>query len=641
MRRAMRDFILLICLLIGIAGMGSASAAPDPAAGSSVKGNFDITDLRTRLFDPKGSDVLIISHRGDWHGAAENSLRSIEKAIEKGCAGVVVDVRRTKDGTLVLMADKTVDRMTDGKGLVSRLTLAEIRSLHLRDSKGELTAFRVPTLEEALLLAKGRIMIAVSSYDDYASGIGALVQKTGTAREFFRLSEIPRKTAYTWREQFEQAGPGSGANQSGRYAELMKEGYTVFVSDAPKAINSFLGRTHIRAVIAVSGVFGDGQKVAYAVLRYGDAIDGSSVGKDTFAAEEHTVTDAFTSGTEDPSGRADSGRQVIVTFDTSVRFDAAAGGAGKKETKDEKEHAIPQIRAGNRPERKEGLFPGDVTLRQLRPVRTTDGREINEAFSIRSTMEKTLVVDDFRQEVFRDPETGGTLRYNIFIPKGYTEKEKYPLVLFMHDASGAGQEDTWTLRQGLGAVIWASPREQAKHPAIVLAPQYDEVVTDDSYAHTASAELTAELVRHIMRTYTVDSSRVYVTGQSMGCMMAYFLMSHYPDFFTAGLLVAGHWNTAELAPMSRMPLWLVSGGGKSQSGAEGAIRVWEAHGGEASSAEWPLSASDRDRDDMTSALIARGGNIHYSHLTGGSHFDTWRAAYGFGAVRDWLFRQRK
>ena len=641
MRRAMRDFILLICLLIGIAGMGSAAAAPDPAAGSSVKGNFDITDLRTRLFDPKGSDVLIISHRGDWHGAAENSLRSIEKAIEKGCAGVVVDVRRTKDGALVLMADKTVDRMTDGKGLVSRLTLAEIRSLHLRDSKGELTDFRVPTLEEALLLAKGRIMIAVSSYDDYASEIGALVQKTGTAREFFRLSEIPRKTAYTWREQFEQAGPGSGMDPSARYKELLDEGCTVFVSDAPKAINTFLGRTHVRAVIAVSEVFGDGQKVAYAVLRYRERIDGSSVNKDTFEAEGHTVTDAFTSRSEDPSGRADSGRQVIVTFDTSVRFDAAAGGAGKKETKDEKEHAIPQIRAGNRPERKEGLFPGDVTLRQLRPVRTADGREITEAFSIRSTMEKTLVVDDFRQEVFRDPETGGTLRYNIFIPRGYTEKEKYPLVLFMHDASGAGQEDTWTLRQGLGAVIWASPGEQTKHPAIVIAPQYDEVVTDDSYAHTASAELTAELVRHIMRTYTVDSSRVYVTGQSMGCMMSYFLMSHYPDFFTAGLLVAGHWNTAELAPMSRMPLWLVSGGGKSQSGAEGAIRVWEAHGGEASSAEWPLSASDRDRDDMTSALIARGGNIHYSHLTGGSHFDTWRAAYGFGAVRDWLFRQRK
>ncbi len=64
----MREFILLICLLIGFAGMEAASAAADPAAGSSVKGNFDITDLRTRLFDPNGSDVLIISHRGDWHG---------------------------------------------------------------------------------------------------------------------------------------------------------------------------------------------------------------------------------------------------------------------------------------------------------------------------------------------------------------------------------------------------------------------------------------------------------------------------------------------------------------------------------------------------------------------------------------------
>lgn len=44
---------------------------------------------------------------------------------------------------------------------------------------------------------------------------------------------------------------------------------------------------------------------------------------------------------------------------------------------------------------------------------------------------------------------------------------------------------------------------------------------------------------------------------------------------------------------------------------------------------------------MTSALIAKGGNIRYSHLTSGSHFDTWRAAYGFSAVRDWLMRQRK
>ena len=248
----------------------------------------------------------------------------------------------------------------------------------------------------------------------------------------------------------------------------MKEGYTVFVSDAPKAINTFLGRTHIRAVIAVSGVFGDGQKVAYAVLRYGDAIDGSSVGKDTFAAEEHTVTDAFTSGTEDPSGRADSGRQVIVTFDTSVRFDAAAGGAGKKETKDEKEHAIPQIRAGNRPERKEGLFPGDVTLRQLRPVRTTDGREINEAFSIRSTMEKTLVVDDFRQEVFRDPETGGTLRYNIFIPRGIPRRSGILLSFSCMTRAAPGRRTPG--RSGRGSAPWSGrlPPSRRSTPPLSL-----------------------------------------------------------------------------------------------------------------------------------------------------------------------------
>ncbi len=43
----------------------------------------------------------------------------------------------------------------------------------------------------------------------------------------------------------------------------------------------------------------------------------------------------------------------------------------------------------------------------------------------------------------------------------------------------------------------------------------------------------------------------------------------------------------------------------------------------------------------TAELLAKGGNIHYFHLTSGSHFDTWRVAYGFSAVRDWLFEQKK
>lgn len=54
-----------------------------------------------------------------------------------------------------------------------------------------------------------------------------------------------------------------------------------------------------------------------------------------------------------------------------------------------------------------------------------------------------------------------------------------------------------------------------------------------------------------------------------------------------------------------------------------------------------MVATDAERTVATAQLLAQPGNIHYAHLTSGSHFDTWRVAYGFEAVRDWLFEQRK
>ena len=190
-------------------------------------------------------------------------------------------------------------------------------------------------------------------------------------------------------------------------------------------------------------------------------------------------------------------------------------------------------------------------------------------------------------------------------------------------------------------MVWATPEEQAKHPCIVVAPQFDEVVVDDDYHQTSAAESTADLIRDLLARYPVDTARVYITGQSMGCMMTYLLMSKYPSLFAAGYLVAGHWRASDLAPMSKKPLWLVSSAGKSKEGAEEAIAEWQQHGGVAATAEWPLTATDEERDAATAALLAQGGNIHYSHLTSGSHFDTWRVAYGFRAIRDWLFRQHK
>ena len=104
---------------------------------------------------------------------------------------VEIDVAKTKDGHLVLMHDRKVDRTTNGKGLVSDLTLAEIKSLRLRNGLGRVTAFQVPTFEEAMQTAKGGIIVNVDKGDEYFDEVYKVLRKTGTAGQAIIKSEKP------------------------------------------------------------------------------------------------------------------------------------------------------------------------------------------------------------------------------------------------------------------------------------------------------------------------------------------------------------------------------------------------------------------------------------------------------------------
>ena len=136
--------------------------------------------VRNNLIERNQEYVHVISHRGDWKHYPENSLDAIESVITMGGDIVEIDVQRTKDGVLVLMHDETVDRTTDGKGKVSEMNFSEIQKLRLRDYKGNITNYKVPTLKEALLLAKGRIMLNLDKSDRFFSQVIELLKETGT-----------------------------------------------------------------------------------------------------------------------------------------------------------------------------------------------------------------------------------------------------------------------------------------------------------------------------------------------------------------------------------------------------------------------------------------------------------------------------
>jgi glycerophosphoryl diester phosphodiesterase len=108
--------------------------------------------------------VLVIAHRTCPRDFAENSIAGIRHAARAGADAVEIDVRLTADGQPVLMHDTSLWRTTRRARRVDRISLAELRRLHLRGSEE-----RVPTLAEALAALDGHLRLAIDVKDPAAA----------------------------------------------------------------------------------------------------------------------------------------------------------------------------------------------------------------------------------------------------------------------------------------------------------------------------------------------------------------------------------------------------------------------------------------------------------------------------------------
>ncbi len=106
--------------------------------------------------------TLVFGHRGACRYTPENTIPSFLQALEMGAHGVELDVHLSKDGFPVIIHDFSVEKTTDGKGLVVDKTLAELKQLDAGSHKGvEFTGIRVPTLDEVFEALAGRIAVNV------------------------------------------------------------------------------------------------------------------------------------------------------------------------------------------------------------------------------------------------------------------------------------------------------------------------------------------------------------------------------------------------------------------------------------------------------------------------------------------------
>jgi glycerophosphoryl diester phosphodiesterase len=215
------------------------------------------------FFKYTGKDIPLISgHRGSHiKDYPENSIEAFAYVLKHTHAFFEIDPRLTKDSVVVLLHDATLDRTTTGKGKLSDYTWEEVKQFRLKDSEGNITPYRIPTLAEAIEWARGKtilnldkkdvplkmtaaiirehkagsfVMVTVHNaeqarfyYDDDKNRMMSAFVKTEEALHAYEAAGIP------WANMIAYIGPENKPENKKMYELLHQRGVMCMISAAP------------------------------------------------------------------------------------------------------------------------------------------------------------------------------------------------------------------------------------------------------------------------------------------------------------------------------------------------------------------------------------------------------------------------
>jgi len=398
----------------------------------------------------------------------------------------------------------------------------------------------------------------------------------------------------------------------------------------------------IKRIVALCEVFTDGERVTAAALEYDRVIDGTSLRRSSFSVAGRRITGIYTNKEPARSRLGAPGAYVIIELSPD----------------DEEARTIVEADNDHDPDvfRKEIL----LQVKQLENIRGVDGSVVPaSAEELTNDAEIDPPVDLFEHDEFRDERSEESLRYSLFRPQGYDPDRSYPLIVFIHDRGVCSRRSDLGLVQGLGGVVWAGPGEQKKHECMVLVPHFPKAIVNDAFETTVHFELALDLIGSIVDTYSVDRSRIYGVGQSMGTMSLLEMGIRRPDLFAGMLLAAGQWNPATISPIAENKIWVIvsEGDTRAYNGMNACMDALEAVGAEISRAVWDGGIKGSEAEALAREQKSRSGNIKYSVFRDSTivpenelkrddippmllnHMWTWRRVFTVETLRDWLFEQ--
>ena len=208
-------------------------------------------------------------------------------------------------------------------------------------------------------------------------------------------------------------------------------------------------------------------------------------------------------------------------------------------------------------------------------------------------------------KTFNDPVK---LNYLLYLPADYdpNRKQGYPAILFLHGAGERG-DSVEALTQ------WGPPKIAENHglPFIVISPQCPK-----GHWWTSMMYQVKNLLDYSIKTYNIDTTRIYLTGLSMGGYGTFEFSMVYPDYFAAVAPMCGGGTPSMLNFIKKYP------------------PIWVFHGD--ADKIVPVESSKI----MVDALKKKGFDVKFTVYKGGDHY-IFQKAYREEGLFDWFLEHKK
>ncbi len=277
-----------------------------------------------------------------------------------------------------------------------------------------------------------------------------------------------------------------------------------------------------------------------------------------------------------------------------------------------------------------------------------------------------------------------SLKYSLYVPRNYSPRKKYMLVLHIEDGGGLGDDPMISLTEAQAAANYASPQVQrfAKSQGygglIVAIPQIPNSGQSVADNLTGNEYLPAtwQLMDRLTRRYNIDKNRIYGSGQSMGGMQILDMAAQRDNYFAGIWSIGSQWGSnydkaalyhgssyftyptdGKMITNSDWQNWYYAVSddnilATNMTGDPTATGYWnetqelytDLAGVSIPYAKWdPTTTSVRSQNAQLKSLLSMPNKlgIYWSALSGGDHRSTWIYAHRLSTAYYWLLKQTK